>query len=245
MNKRAVAFIALVGLGLALFWSTTAYAHSDWTSSRRPAQGMMYGMMHGGMMGNGMGMYGMWGGRSNVEPLSLEEAETAVTGYLATLNQDKWAVGEIMIFENHAYVQIVDTTTGKGAFEVLVDPVSRRVLPEPGPNMMWNTEYGMMGGGMMGGGMMHGGMGGSYAVAPGADISVAADEAVDIAQRYLDNRLPGATAATTVDAFPGYYTLHFLKNDEVTGMLSVNAYTGEVFLHTWHGAFITMLDEAH
>lgn len=240
MNKRMLAVIALVGLGLILFWGRTAYAYSGWTSSRWPGHGMMYG----GMMGNGMGMYGMWGNRTNVDPLSLDAAETAVTGYLDRLNQDNLALGEIMIFDNHAYAQIEDTASGQGAFEVLVDPVSRRVLPEPGPNMMWNTEYGMMNqrGSL---GMMGNGMGGRYAVAPGAEISVAADEAVDIAQRYLDSRLPGTTAESTVDAFPGYYTLHLVKNGEVTGMLSVNAYTGQIFLHTWHGAFIDMLDEDH
>ncbi|NIP27727.1 MAG: hypothetical protein GWO38_28915, partial [Phycisphaerae bacterium] len=52
----------------------------------------------------------------------------------------------------------MDNDTGSGAFEVLVDPVTRNVFPEPGPNMMWNTEYGMMSGGNMGmmGGMMNG-----------------------------------------------------------------------------------------
>src|SRR4030042_381249 len=49
-----------------------------------------------------------------------------------------------------------------GAFEVLVDPTTKAVFLEYGPAMMWNTDYGMMGGrgfGMMGsGGMMGGGM---------------------------------------------------------------------------------------
>jgi len=33
-------------------------------------------------------------------------------------------------------------------------------------------------------------------------------------------------------------TLHIINGGQVTGMLSVNAYTGAVWYHTWHGAFI-------
>jgi len=41
-------------------------------------------------------------------------------------------------------------------------------------------------------------------------------------------------------SIPGYYTLHILEDSETIGMLSVNAYTGQVFHHHWHGDFIEM-----
>jgi len=221
--------------------------------------GMMGMMMGNGMMGNqyGSGMMSSFGGLTNADPLSVEDAETAVTDYLATLNNDNLALGEIMIFDNHAYAQVMDETTETGAFEVLIDPASGHVFPEPGPNMMWNTEYGMMSGngfgGMMGGqfgsGVMgssqYGGMMGSFGYAPDAEINITAGEAVDAAQEYLDAYLPGKTADETADTFPGYYTLHVLEDGETIGMLSVNAYTGQVFLHHWHGNFIEMAGEAH
>jgi hypothetical protein len=37
---------------------------------------------------------------------------------------------------------------------------------------------------------------------------------------------------------PGYYTVHITKAGQFTGMLSVNAYTGQVWFHTWHGTFV-------
>ena len=231
--------------------------------------GMMGMMMGNGMMGNqyGSGMMGSFGGLTNVDPLSIEDAETAVTDYLATLTNDSLTLGEIMIFDNHAYAQVMNETTETGAFELLVDPASGNVFPEPGPNMMWNTEYGMMsgngfggmmGGNMMGGqfgsgmmgsgqnsGMMGGNMMGSFGYAPDAEINITAGEAVDVAQEYLDAYLPGKTADETADTFPGYYTLHVLEDGETIGMLSVNAYTGQVFLHHWHGDFIEMAGAAH
>ncbi len=229
--------------------------------------GMMGMMMNGGMMDGqyGSGMMGSFGGLTNADPLSIEDAETAVIDYLATLNNDNLTLGEIMIFDNHAYAQIIDETTETGAFEVLVDPITSNVFPEPGPNMMWNTEYGMMSGGnfgMMGGmmndqfgsemmgegqygGMMGDNMMGSFGYAPDAEINITAEEGVDAAQEYLDAYLPGKMADEQADSFPGYYTLHVLEDGKTIGMLSVNAYTGQVFLHHWHGDFIEMVGESH
>ena len=50
---------------------------------------------------------------------------------------------------------------------------------------------------------------------------------------------PGLTVGNA-DTFYGYYTLHTLKSGQVEGMLSVNGYSGAVWYHSWHGAFIGM-----
>ncbi|MGH2626533.1 MAG: hypothetical protein ACRDHY_07785, partial [Anaerolineales bacterium] len=69
---------------------------------------------------------------------------------------------------------------------------------------------------------------------------VDAEEARSLAQAYLDESLPGTTVADEVDVFPGYFTLHTLRDGDVVGMLSVNAYSGQVWYHTWHGDFVEM-----
>jgi hypothetical protein len=218
--------------------------------------GMMNGGMMGasGMMGSGMmngGMMGSLSGLADVAPLSIDEARLAVSDYLDGLNTGGLMIGEIMIFDNHAYVQVLDGETGTGAFEVLVDPITRSVSPEPGPNMMWNTEYGMMGGryqgmmGMGGRGSQFGNMMGRFEGRTSADPTVSGDEAVQIAQAYLDTSVPGTTAGSQADAFPGYFTLHVERDGNVVGMLSVNAYDGQVFLHHWHGDFVEMNGEEH
>ena len=205
-----------------------------------------YGMMggFGGMMGSYFG-----GGLFAPGPLTLPEATEALETWLAALGDDNLTPGEVMIFDNHAYAQIVDTETGIGAMEVLIDPVTRSISPEIGPNMMWNLKYGMMSGyggyGMMG---MMGGYGYAY---PGAEtptlpteMPLSPEEAVNVAQAYLDAYVPGNLQADDqADPFPGYYTLHVLRDGQPVGMLSVNGYTQQVFLHTWHGDFIEMSGE--
>jgi hypothetical protein len=117
--------------------------------------------------------------------------------------------------------------------------------------MMWNTEYSPMSGfgsySMMGGMMGNSIMGGSLmgSLTTNGEISVTGEEAKDIAQQYLDTYLPGMTADETADPFPGYYTIHVLGDGETSGMLSVNAYNGQVFLHHWHGDFLEMAGDEH
>ena len=203
--------------------------------------GMMGGMMNGGMM-SGLSSNTLAG----ITPLPLADARVAVETYLAGLGNSDLALGEVMIFDNHAYAQVIEKSTGIGAFEVLVDPVTRAVTPEHGPNMMWNRKYSPMSGfggfGMMG--MLGGaqGQGGMLGAAPdvSAAMPVSAEEAVKTAQRYLEIYLAGAQAATTADTFYGYYTIDILRDGQPVGMLSVNGVTREVFPHAWHGDFVEM-----
>lgn len=60
-----------------------------------------------------------------------------------------------MIFDNNAYAAVKDTGTGVGAFELLVNPVTKVAFPEFGPNMMWNLLYGPMSSGSGHNGMGH------------------------------------------------------------------------------------------
>jgi len=179
-------------------------------------------------------------------------------------------VGEVMRFTNNYYAELVEEN-GRLATEVLVEPASGAVYLEYGPAMMWNTRYGMMsdfrvrgsdammGGDMMSSGMMGGSaggmmrgsgsngmMGGGYADptwTPGAtEADVSPAKAQELAQRWLDGQDSNLTTGEP-DVFPGYYTLHLLRDGKVTGMLSVNAATGAVWSHWWHGRFVSMLED--
>jgi hypothetical protein len=191
---------------------------------------------------------------------SLDDArrvfEEAVEGY----GSPNLEVAEVMEFANNYYAEVREKDTGIGAMELLIDKPGGQVYPEPGPNMMWNAKYGMMSGvggyrGMMGpngGGMM--GPGGRGITrpdgpgqttrpgAPAAEMTVSPEQAREIADAYVGRVSPG-TRAGEAERFYGYYTLHTEKDGEVTGMLSVNGYSGEILYHSWHGPFIAMEEE--
>ena len=248
-----VLLAAVVGLGLAFVFTAAVRSQPSIAAPWRPAiqttpypsdQTWGYGP---GMMGRGGPGFGGWGmgpgmmGRGcrlgaqgqaypgSGTSITLDQAVEAANQYLSDYGNSDLALTEVMEFSENFYAEVEEKSTGIHAFEVLIDRYTGVVYPEPGPNMMWNTRYGHMGGMMGGWGRQQAGV-----------MSVTSEQARDITQQWLDKTLPGTSAAEEVDAFYGYYTIHVVKDSQVYGMLSVNGYTGDVWYHTWHGDFIDM-----
>ena len=191
------------------------------------------GMMGGsgpGMMGPGttLGAAGTWQGHGRFGLSGDGQAVTTMAAAKARAQAfaDQLGgglkAGEVMQFSNGYYSELL-TADGQGATEVLIDPANGAVSIEYGPAMMWNTRYSMHAGGDVG-------------------ARVSAGQAVNDAQAWLDAQHSGLTAGEAT-AFPGYYTLHTLKDGKIVGMMSVDAVTGQAWYHTWHGAFIAMVGE--
>jgi hypothetical protein len=209
-------------------------------------QGMMGPGWQGGPPGWGM-MGGWWDARppGATKALTIDQAVQDVQDYLKHAWGPDLKLVEVMEFDNQFYAAAREKSTGIYAFELLVNMWTGAILPEPGPNMMWNAKYGHMGGGMMGGGWGWSGRPG-YRGGLGADAAkgmpVTAEKAHELAQQFLDAQLPGVTAEEDADAFYGYYTMDVMKDGKVYGMLSVNGFNGWVWYHTWHGKFIQEKD---
>ena len=232
--------LSVIGLVLALGIAPLSYAGGQ--SEKAPGYGP--GMMGGqagaygpGMMGGGPGAYGpgmmgggMMGGsfegldNSLQRTVDIKKAQAIVTDYLARVANKNLVIDEIMEFENNLYVLVKESDTGKGAFELLVDPFTGAVRPEFGPNMMWNLKYGMMG----------------ARTGSVRSNTIGMEEAKKIAAEYLERVRGHGPYDLSADEFYGYYTLDVKKDGAVLGMISVNAFSGQVWYHTWHGGFIAM-----
>jgi hypothetical protein len=180
-------------------------------------------MMGGGMMG-GQGMMPWAGSRGDLglgDRISIEQARTLAAGYASSVGADL-VVAEVMEFENNFYAAVEETSTGQGAFELLIDPYTGAVGPEPGPNMMWNEKYGHMAFGSI-----------------GAD-RLSVEDARSQAQAALEAQVPGVVVHQDGTSFYGYHTFDFDGPDgNIAGMVSVDDDSGSVWLHTWHGDFIS------
>ncbi len=160
--------------------------------------------------------------------ISIDQARSAVERYIAGASSSI-EIDELMEFEHNYYAIVSERNSGIGAMELLIDKTTGNVSPEIGPNMMWNTRYGMHAGrGMMGW--------------SGAMNELTGDQAVAIAQSWLDEHQPGVQTEGHADAFYGYYTIHTIRDGHIDGMLSVHGRTGLVWYHTWHGTFIQMVE---
>lgn len=187
---------------------------------------------------------------SNGRQLSFDEAVTRFQDYVSATGNNDLAVMEVMEFDNNFYAIVYEKSTGLGAFESLIWKQTPRygmmwggmmgggmgmgggmragvVVPEPGPNMMWNTKYAMM----------SGMMGSPTRTAGSGQMSVSEQDAKSVAETYLLRNFPGAHVEGGT-RFYGYYTFDFEEDGKIIGMLSVNGYTGDVWYHSWHGAFI-------
>lgn len=225
-------------------------------SSTAYGPGGMMGGSGGGMMG---GMIGMMGGGmmdgpvdTSTSPLSLDQAQGAANRYLDYWGNSDLKVTEVIEFTNGFYARVNEQSTGAGAFELLVGRNTGVASPEPGAGMAWNTKYGPMGTdagsgtnsvagpGMMGGygaGMM-GGRSNQSRASTTTDMPVKKNDARDRAQKFLDKQLPG-TKAGEPDTFYGYFTVEVEKDGKTFGMLSVDGYYGQIWYHSWHGAYLS------
>ncbi len=185
------------------------------------------------MGGNGMFGGGMMGpdalNRSpSTKPLTLDDAATHIQEYLNTLNNADLKLADLEEYTWNFYGVVKETSTGKGAFQLIVDKYNGAVVPEMGPNLMWNTKYSPMT-------TMMGTMGVTTA---GDKTTLSAEQATEKAQTFLKAFLSNTTLATTPDTFYGYYNYDVLRDSKPYGMLSVNSNTGAVWYHVWHGEYL-------
>jgi hypothetical protein len=191
----------------------------------------------GRMMGGGIGMMG--GGPATIAgtvggaSIGLAAAKTSVLDFLTLRSDPNLVLDELIEFSNGFYALVKERDTGKGAFELLVDRSSGAVTAEPGPNMMWNAKYGMMG--SLTGNLMMGGVLGTSLPA-----QITAEAAKTALSAWLVNQGVTASYVFDLDEFYGYYTIDLVDQGSVVGMASVNASTGQLWYHSWHGAFVAI-----
>ena len=207
------------------------------TQYYQPVYPFMFGGGMMGRLGNGYGFGGMMSGYGytapyayNGTPLNVTTADTIAQNYVTSIGNPDLVVKQVEEYTNNFYVQVNEKSSGNGAFELLINKYTGSIYPEMGPNMMWNTKYGMM---------RSGALGGIFGT-PTTTMTVTATQAQTDAQQYLTTYLPGTTTGD-VTTFYGYYTIEIVNGTTPYGMLSINGYSGQVWYHTWHGAFIQEL----
>ncbi|MEU6148193.1 hypothetical protein ABZ848_48680 [Streptomyces sp. NPDC047081] len=223
MSSRptAAALAALVLIAVPIAACSTSGGAFSGTSQNRSVMGgnlqsWAPGMMGGTLQSWGPGMMGgyYWLPGDGVPVTTLARARTHADAFARRFGL---RVGEVMQFSRNFYAEL-RTPAGKPATEILVDPADGDTGIEYGPAMMWNTEYGMH---------QRGAIPARFTPA----------QAQARARQWLRDRSSDLTVGEA-EAYPGYYTLHTLRSGKIDGMLSVNASTGAVWDHTWHGRYI-------
>ena len=172
MHKRLAITITLLCIGLisltainrisSIQAAQTTPKTQSWSCLSNGQWGMMTdwdhmnpGMMGPDMMNGSSGMIsGMWGMMGNAGmmgfypataiPISLDDAQVRATAFAAECGDGVEVTG-LVAFGGGYYAQLFDSS-GAGLGEVLVDRYTGVVYPEPGPSMMWNSQWGYQAG---------------------------------------------------------------------------------------------------
>ena len=119
------------------------------------------------------------------QTITIDNAVQLFQSYLTRLGNPDLALHEVEEYENNFYATYYEKNTGIFAFQMLLwkpgspwtggmmgnGMMSGVVMPEPGPNLMWNTKYGVMGGMM-----------GIYRQTPTSSMTVTPEQGKAIAQ---------------------------------------------------------------
>ena len=159
--------------------------------------------------------------------VNITSAVAIAQNYVASIGIADLAVVKVVEYSNNFYIIVEEKSTGTGAFELTTNRYTGAIYPAMGPSMMWNTKYGMMRGGILSG--LYG--------TPTTIMPLTSTQAVTAAEQYLATYLPTATTGETT-TFYGYYSIEVLVNGLPYGLVSVNGYTGQVWLHNWYGTFV-------
>lgn len=219
--KNGVVWIGIVGLALV----GVALTQGVMGFSGQPGgygQGMMQGYRYGS---GGMGMMSVY--PAQAQPVTPAAVKARLEAFAQRFGPDA-RLKDLMRFSQNTYAQVVDSR-GNGLAEVVADRYTGSVRPEPGPNMMWNGQYGMGYGVTASRGTLRG-------QANPVAVRYSQAAAQKLAESFLGGYLPGARVIEG-QAFAGYYTFDYGRS-AAEGMLSVNAYSGEVWVHPWHGTYL-------
>jgi uncharacterized membrane protein YkoI len=222
--RRFIRIASLAAAGVLLAATTLAASpRAERSAAGARGAGPGYGMMGSGMMGGGMmGPGGTWSPAQPLDkPLTLDGAEERAIAALKEWGYTDLEIDEVVQYTWNIYVLAKEKSTGRGALELLVDPRTGSVSAEPGPNMMWNTKYGHR-----------------YWSGSSGTPAVSVDQAKKIVREWLAAGGDRTDYDLEVTEMYGYYSIHLEKDMKMTAMVGVNAWTGQVWYHTWHGDFV-------
>jgi len=175
---------------------------------------------------------------SSNTPVTLDQATSIAQQFLATTRNPNLGIKDIMEFQNNFCITYYEKDTGRGAFEMIIwkQAPSQEIgtgftmlgviMPEQGPNMIWNTKYSVERGQVV--------MKNQNYVS--SDM-ISKEKALQVGQAYLDSNLNGARVVDATQ-FYGYYRIEYTVNGKIAGMLSIFSYTGQGAYYSWHGGFI-------
>ncbi len=182
------------------------------------------------MLGGGAGYVFDYASSSSYEVATTEELVQPIQRYLDQLGNPDLAVARLREFQWAYQAEIVERSTGRHAFGLMMGKGSFQFSPKAGPNIFWNTQYGSLIAEVGGG---YGMLGRLLSQDSSKEMSVSETQARAIAQKALQETNVELALDQDLEAFYGFYEFHVLEKGELVGELDVNGYSGQVWYKDW------------
>lgn len=237
MNKQIVFWTTVIVLAIAGLYALSIgapaglYPLSNRAPSGSPAQNLPdYSLSPGaiGMISGGAG-YG-YDYYSTTGPVPTEDLVAEVQRYLDRLGNPELTVARLRELTRAYQAEVIERSTGRHAFDLMLGKGTRQVSPTAGPNLFWNTKYGPeiaeVGGGygMLGRLLPRGSM---------SDMSLTESEARRIAEQAVNDLGADLKLDDEAATFYGFYQFHVIWEGELVGELDVNGYSGQTWYNGW------------
>lgn len=207
--------------------------NNNQTPPRQPAYSLSPGPM-GMTSGNVTYGYILAGN----EEISTENLVERIQTYLDRYDDPDLVVARLREFELAYQVEVVERSTGRYAFGLMVDKATTQVSPEAGPNVFWNTAYGTMIAEVGGG---YGMLGRLLPQEPVDEIALTATAARDRASQAIQE-LDNLELDDEVKVFYGFYEFTVMQDGDAVGELDVNGYSGQIWFKEWSQPQLSVAD---
>lgn len=193
---------------------------------RLPSYSLALGSM--GMAGGGGSPYDLL----VTDRVPANQAVAEVKRYLDRQGNSDLVLARLREFRWTYQAEIVERSTGRHAFGLMVRRATARISPKAGPNVFWNTKYGLLTGEIGGG---YGMLGRLLPFDTGnkEKMAVTEHEARSVAERALK----GVDARLSLDnatiIFYGFYEFQVAREGKLVGEVDVNGYSGQVWYKDW------------
>jgi hypothetical protein len=175
----------------------------------------------GGAIGGGMvGLGSPYAPGTISIPITSNKALDIVDKYLRKTNNEDLFADRLYEYNTHFEVELRERDTRRGAFELLIDKFNGRVTPEEGPNLLWNTKYGLNGN--------------YFGVQPPMTLSL--DDALRQVGEFIKRTSPELKVSGDVIEYYGYYEFHIVQDGKLAIEANVSGFGGQLWIENWHGS---------
>jgi hypothetical protein len=153
-----------------------------------------------------------------------------VRRYLERQEDPDLAVARRLEFYSAYQIDVIEQSSGRYAFGLMVGKDSGQVSPKAGPNIFWNTKYGAQLGEIGDG---YGMVGHLTNRASPHEMSLTPSEARSLAENSIQQMGEGLKVDGEARSYYGFYQIDVNKDGELVGELAVNGHSGQVWYEQW------------